>query len=146
VLAAECHLAESPMLRFEHALAPWIKHAVMPIFALANAGVAFGGGTLVSPISIGVICGLVLGKPIGIVAFSWLATRFRFAVLPARVGWRQIVGVGMLGGIGFTMSLFIANLAFGASSALETAKVGILVASFVSGVAGALILLRKARA
>lgn len=146
LLAAECHLAESPMLRFEHALAPWIKHAVMPIFALANAGVAFGGSALVSPISIGVICGLVLGKPIGIAASSWIAVRLRFAVLPEHVGWRQIVGAGMLGGIGFTMSLFIANLAFGASSALETAKVGILAASLVSGFAGMLVLFRKAQA
>ncbi len=89
------------------------------------------------------ICGLVLGKPIGIVGFSWLAARFRIVALPESVGWRQIVGVGMLGGIGFTMSLFIANLAFGASDALETAKVGILAASLVSGVAGALILLKK---
>jgi NhaA family Na+:H+ antiporter len=146
LLAAECHLAESPMLRFEHVLAPWIKHAVMPIFALANAGVVFGEGALVSPISIGVICGLALGKPIGITVFSWLATRSRIAALPESVGWRQIIGVGMLGGIGFTMSLFIAGLAFGASSALETAKVGILGASLVSGVAGALILLKKVRA
>lgn len=146
LLAEECHLAESPMLRFEHALAPWIKHAVMPIFALANAGVVFGQGSLVSPISLGLIGGLVFGKPIGIVGFSWLANRFRLAALPESVGWRQIMGVGMLGGIGFTMSLFIANLAFGAGSALETAKVGILVASVASGVAGALILLKNCRA
>jgi NhaA family Na+:H+ antiporter len=146
LLTADCHLAESPMLRFEHALVPWTKHVIMPIFALANAGMAFGGGTLVSPISIGVVCGLALGKPIGIAAFSWLAVRSRLAALPEGVGWRQIVGVGMLGGIGFTMSLFIANLAFGASPALETAKVGILAGSLVSGVAGALVLLRKARA
>src|SRR5436305_5026453 len=99
------------MLRFEHALTPWIKHAVMPIFALANAGVVFGEGGLVSQISTGIICGLFLGKPIGIVSFSWIAARLGVAALPENVGWRQIVGVGMLGGIGFTMSLFIANLA-----------------------------------
>lgn len=148
VLAEDCQHAESPMRRFEHALVPWNKHAIMPIFALANAGVALGGdafGQLVSPISVGVICGLVLGKPIGIVAFSWLATRFQLAAMPGDVGWRQIVGVGILGGIGFTMSLFIANLAFGAGSVLETAKVGILVASVVSGIAGTL-LLRKCHA
>ena len=150
VLAEDCQHAEAPMRRFEHALAPWNKHAIMPIFALANAGVVLGGndalGQLVSPISVGVICGLVLGKPIGIVAFSWLATRLQLAVLPENVGWRQVVGVGMLGGIGFTMSLFIAHLAFGAGTVLETAKVGILVASVGSGGAGTLLLLRRRRA
>ncbi len=98
---------------------------------------------LVDPISLGVICGLVLGKPIGIVLFSWLATRSRVAAMLDGVSWRQVVGVGMLGGIGFTMSLFIANLAFGDAPLLETAKVGILVASVVSGVAGIIVLLRK---
>jgi len=143
LLAHESHLAESPMLRFEHALTPWIKHVVMPIFALANAGVVFGEGAIVSPISIGVICGLFFGKPIGIVGFSWLATHFRLAVLPDNVGWRHMIGIGMLGGIGFTMSLFIANLAFGDGAALETAKIGILVASVASGVAGAVIFWKK---
>ena len=146
VLAEDCQHAESPMLRFEHALAPWSKHAIMPIFALANAGVAMGGGAfgqLVSPISIGVICGLVLGKPLGVVGFSWLAIRSRFGAMPEEAGWRQLIGVGMLAGIGFTMSLFIANLAFGADSVLETAKVGILVASVVSGIAGVLMLLKR---
>jgi NhaA family Na+:H+ antiporter len=149
LLAQDCHYAEAPMLRFEHALAPWIKHAIMPIFALANAGVAFGGeafGALVSPISLGVITGLALGKPIGIVLFSWFAVRGRLAILPEGVCWRQIIGVGVLGGIGFTMSLFIANLAFGAASELETAKVGILAASVGSGIAGALVLFKKTRA
>jgi NhaA family Na+:H+ antiporter len=87
-----------------------------------------------------VICGLVLGKPIGIVLFSWLATRSRIATMLDGIGWRQIVGVGFLGGIGFTMSLFIANLAFGDAAALETAKVGILAASVLAGLSGALIL------
>jgi len=146
LLADDCARAESPMLRFEHALAPWNKHIIMPIFALANAGVVLGAGAvraLVDPISLGVICGLVLGKPIGIVLFSWLATRSRVAAMLDGVSWRQVVGVGMLGGIGFTMSLFIANLAFGDAPLLETAKVGILVASVVSGVAGVIVLLRK---
>jgi NhaA family Na+:H+ antiporter len=98
---------------------------------------------LVDPISLGVICGLALGKPIGIVLFSWLATRSRVAAMLDGVIWRQIVGVGMLGGIGFTMSLFIANLAFGDAPLLETAKVGILAASVLSGVAGVIILMRS---
>ncbi|HEX4666991.1 MAG TPA: Na+/H+ antiporter NhaA [Chthoniobacterales bacterium] len=145
LLAQDCHYAEAPMLRFEHALAPWIKHGIMPIFALANAGVYLGGGAfdkLVSPISLGVICGLALGKPLGIVSFAWLAVRGGMAALPARVNWRQIIGAGMLGGIGFTMSLFIASLAFGGGSELETAKVGILAASVVAGVAGVLVILQ----
>jgi len=149
LLAEDCHYAQAPMLRFEHALAPWIKHAVMPIFALANAGVALGGGAigaLVGPISLGVITGLALGKPIGIVLFSWFAVRSRVATLPEGVCWRQIIGVGVLSGIGFTMSLFIANLAFGGASELETAKVGILAASVASGIAGALVLFKKTRA
>jgi len=120
------------MLRFEHALIPWNKHVIMPVFALANAGVILGAGaahSLKDPISLGVICGLVLGKPIGIVLFSWLATRSQIASMLDGVSWRQVVGVGLLGGIGFTMSLFIANLAFGDTPALETAKVGILARS-----------------
>jgi len=137
--------AESPMLRFEHALLPWNKYVIMPVFALANAGVLLGSGaarSLADPISVGVICGLVLGKPIGIVLFSWLATRSRIAAMLDGISWRQIVGVGFLGGIGFTMSLFIANLAFGETPALEMAKVGILAASVLSGLAGALALAR----
>ena len=146
LLAQDCHYAEAPMLRFEHALAPWSKHAIMPIFALANAGVYLGGDALaklVSPISLGVISGLALGKPLGIVVFAWLAVRSGLATLPQKVNWRQIVGVGTLAGIGFTMSLFIASLAFGAAEELETAKVGILAASIVSGAAGALIISKR---
>src|SRR5882724_10532719 len=138
---------ESPMLRLEHALIPWNRYLIMPVFALANAGVTLGGGaaarSVIAPVSLGVICGLVIGKPIGIVLFSWLATRTRLAAMLDGIGWRQIVGVGMLGGIGFTMSLFIANLAFDEAPALETAKVGILVASVVSGIAGAIVLVKR---
>jgi NhaA family Na+:H+ antiporter len=146
MLARDCERAESPMLRFEHALAPWIKHVVMPVFALANAGVVLGAGAaskLLESVSLGVICGLVLGKPIGIGAFAWLAARTRVAAMPEGVSWRQVVGVGMLGGIGFTMSLFVANLAFGETPVLETAKVGILAASVASGIAGVIVLWRK---
>jgi Na+:H+ antiporter, NhaA family len=137
---------ESPMLRFEHALIPWNKYFIMPIFALANAGVVLSGGaarSLADPISLGVICGLVLGKPIGIVFFSWLATRSGIAQMLHGIGWRQVAGVGMLGGIGFTMSLFIANLAFGETSSLETAKVGILASSVMSAVVGTAVLVRR---
>lgn len=143
--ARECGRAESPMLHLEHTLIPWNKYGVMPIFALANAGVVLGTGavrSLADPISIGVLCGLVLGKPIGIVLFSWLATRSRIAAMLDGIRWSQVVGVGMLGGIGFTMSLFIANLAFGDNPALDTAKVGVLAASVMSGIAGAIVLVK----
>jgi len=144
--ASRAVLTSNPMLRLEHALIPWNRYLIMPVFALANAGVALGAGaarSVVAPVSLGVICGLVIGKPIGIVLFSWLATRTRLAAMLDGIGWRQIVGVGMLGGIGFTMSLFIANLAFDEAPALETAKVGILVASVVSGIAGAIVLVKR---
>jgi len=148
-LVSDCERVESPMLRFEHALVPWSKHVIMPMFALSNAGVALGSGAasaVVHPISLGIICGLMFGKPIGIVTLSWLSARSGVASLPIGVSWRQILGVGMLGGIGFTMSLFVANLAFDATETLEIAKVGILAASLISGIGGAIILTRKARA
>jgi NhaA family Na+:H+ antiporter len=147
-LAKNCERVESPMLRFEHSLVPWISYVIMPIFALANAGVALDAaavGAVFHPISLGIFCGLVLGKPVGVVAFSWLATRLDMASLPDSVRWRQILGTGTLAGIGFTMSLFVANLAFGPTPTLETAKVGILTASLASGIAGAIILLGAAR-
>ena len=149
LLARDCERAESPMLRFEHALAPWVSYIIMPVFALANAGVSLGSGIgnkLVNPISLGIICGLALGKPLGVVGFSWLSTRTGLASLPAGANWRQILGVGALAGIGFTMSLLIADLAFGTTPVLEAAKVGILAASIVSGAAGAIVLLQKTKA
>jgi NhaA family Na+:H+ antiporter len=136
------------MLRLEHTLIPWNRYFIMPVFALANAGVALGADaarSVVTPVSLGIICGLVVGKPIGIVLFSWLATRSKVAAMLDGIGWRQIAGVGMLAGIGFTMSLFVAHLAFGESSALETAKVGVLAASVVSGLAGTGVLLKRPR-
>ena len=118
----------------------------MPVFALANAGVALGAGVtdaLINPIGLGIICGLGLGKPIGIVSFSWLVTRLRLASMPDTVRWRQILGVGAVAGIGFTMSLFVADLAFGPTPLLETAKVGILAASVASGFAGTIVLSKR---
>ena len=136
----------SLLLRFAHALTPWIKNLVMPVFALSNAGVVLGGEAmrdLFHPIGLGILGGLVLGKPIGIFGFAWLATRTGIAALPDRVGWRQIFGVGLLGGIGFTMSLFVANLAFGETPALQTSKIAILAASVICGFAGAVVLLKR---
>lgn len=135
--------AEAPLQRLEHNLHPWVAYMIMPIFALANAGVALGGGFLAamtSPISLGVIFGLIIGKQIGITLFSWLVVKSRLADLPEGVGWRHIYGVSWLAGIGFTMSLFISSLAFGDSPMLETAKSGILFASLIAGIVGFLLL------
>ncbi|HUF13957.1 MAG TPA: Na+/H+ antiporter NhaA [Longimicrobiales bacterium] len=138
----------SPLLRLEHALHPLVAFVVMPLFALANAGVALGAGQTVAgagAISLGVLLGLVLGKPIGIVLASWLAVRGGIAILPAGIHWGHMAGAGILCGIGFTMSLFIANLAFPAGVLLPAAKIGILAGSAIAGVAGTLVLLRASR-
>jgi len=135
--------AKAPLQRLEYELHPWVAYAIMPLFALANAGVALGSGIATGfsdPISLGVIFGLVIGKQIGISLFSWLVIKWKLADLPEGVTWRHIYGVSWLAGIGFTMSLFISSLAFGISSLLETAKFGILIASLIAGVVGIIIL------
>ena len=129
----------TPLMRFEEALHGWVAFGIMPLFALANAGVALGREAishLTSPITIGVVFGLVVGKPVGITLASWLAVRTNAAVRPAGVSWRMLYAVGWLGGIGFTMSLFIASLAFADAAVLDRAKVGILGASVVAGIGG----------
>ncbi|HET9520869.1 MAG TPA: Na+/H+ antiporter NhaA [Candidatus Limnocylindrales bacterium] len=136
--------AQAPMLRIEHALLPWVAFLIVPLFALANAGVAIGGdlgGALTSPTALGVIVGLVIGKQIGITLGAWLVVRAGLAALPDGVSWRHVYGGAWLGGIGFTMSLFVADLAFGESS-LALAKIGILAASVIAGVGGYLVLWR----
>ena len=129
---------QSPLFTMERRLHGAVAFFIMPLFALANAGVALGGlgDSLSPPVTLGIVLGLVLGKPIGITLFSWLAVRFGLATLPAQTSWRALHGVSWLGGIGFTMSLFIAGLAFSESSLLDSAKVGILAASLVAGIAG----------
>jgi NhaA family Na+:H+ antiporter len=151
VLALEdaCEKVETPLQRFEHTLLPWVRLVIMPVFALANAGVALGTSTaaaVTSPISLGIMLGLVLGKPIGIFCASWLAVRLGLASLPAQVSWRQILGVGALGGIGFTISIFIAGLAFAGQPLLEIAKLGIFAGSLIAGATGFLLLFKFGRA
>ena len=151
VMALEdaCEKVETPLQRFEHTLLPWVRLIIMPVFALANAGVAFGTSTAAattSPISLGIVVGLVVGKPIGIFCASWVAVRLRLASLPSQVGWRQILGVGAIGGIGFTMSIFIASLAFAGEPLLEIAKLGIFAGSLVAGGTGFLLLFKSGRA
>ena len=135
----------SPLLhRLEHGLHPWTAFFIIPIFALANAGLQVQGGLVEAvsgPISMGVILGLFLGKPIGIVGSCLLATKLGIASLPKGVTWRHILGAGCLAGIGFTMSLFIATLAFPETADLDHAKMGILIASALSSIAGVSILL-----
>jgi NhaA family Na+:H+ antiporter len=135
--------AQAPMLRMEHALHPWVAYLIVPLFALSNAGVPIGGdlaATASEPVVLAVLLGLVIGKQIGITLAAWLVVRAGLAALPEGVTWRHIYGAAWLGGIGFTMSLFVAELAFGDGQALDLAKVGILVASVVAGVGGYLLL------
>lgn len=149
ILELASESVESPLQRLEHSLHPWVIFAIMPVFALANAGVALGGSdfasALASPVAVGVTLGLVLGKPLGIVGFSWLAMRAGLAELPVGLRMRHLAGAGFLAGIGFTMSLFIANLAFPGSEFLNSAKIGVLFASLVSGLLGSAILITTSR-
>ena len=140
---------QSPLRRIEHGLHPWTTFVILPLFALANAGVALDGSSLgaavLHPISLGVILGLVLGKQIGITAFTYLAVKLKIADLPDGVTWKQIYAVSWLGGIGFTMSIFVSGLAFGESMLLDYAKIGILVASLAAGAIGYVLLRLTAR-
>ncbi len=136
---------QTPMERLEHALHPGMRFVVMPLFALANAGVSFSGlglSMMTDPVVLGVFFGLVVGKQVGILSFAWLAVRTGVAALPSDLRWRHVYGAAWLGGIGFTMSLFIANLAFNEAAALSSAKLGILSASLVAGGVGWAILRR----
>jgi len=130
-------------ITLEHSLHPLQAFVILPLFALFNAGVLLDGNPLTQtpdPVGIGVILGLVLGKQIGVVGFSWLAIQNRWADLPDGVNWRQIWGVSCLAGIGFTMSLFITELAFDDPHQIGEAKLGILVASLFAGILGYWIL------
>ena len=134
---------EPPLQEMEHALHPWVVFLIMPLFALVNAGVLLNGGfveTLTSPVTLGIVAGLVLGKQLGVTLLAWLAVRTGVSELPEGVTWRHVYGAGWLAGIGFTMSLFISDLAFADGSLLDTAKLGILVASLIAGVVGWMIL------
>ena len=139
---------EPPLHELEHALHPWVVFAIMPLFALANAGVPLGGdmvGALASPVTLGIVLGLVVGKQLGITLFAWLGVRIGLSELPEGIGWRHVYGVGWLAGIGFTMSLFITDLAFSEDSLIEDAKLGIECASLIAGVVGWTILRRASR-
>ena len=131
--------AHTPLQKLEHALHPVITFFILPVFALANAGVHIDGSIInmiIHPISIGIIAGLLLGKSLGISIFSRLAVKLKFASLPNGLTWNQIYGVSFLAGIGFTMSMFISELAFSSNEEVEIAKVGIITASLISAIIG----------
>jgi len=138
---------QSPLHRFEHALHPFVAFLIMPLFALANAGVAMEGNivdALVSPIGLGISLGLILGKQIGIYSFVWIAVKTKVAELPQNVTWGMIYGTTWLCAIGFTMALFIAGLAFSTTEPLVVSKITILFTSTCSAVVG-LVLLSRAK-
>lgn len=149
-LETVCHDALSPLQRMEHEMHRWVVFGVMPIFALANAGIPLGWtelqASLTQPVTIGVVFGLFVGKPMGIFLFSWVAVKSNLADLPKESTWPALFGIGILGGIGFTMSIFIANLAFSRPELIAQAKVGILGASLLAGILGYLLLTKVGRA
>jgi NhaA family Na+:H+ antiporter len=130
--------ARSPLHKMEHALAPFTAFVIMPVFAFFNAGLPLGGADteLISAVSIGAFAGLLLGKPIGIAGFVALAVKTKLTRLPDGTSWQGMIGVGLLAGIGFTMSLFIASLAFPDYATLNQAKIGVLCASVTAAILG----------
>jgi len=142
-LENDSKMAEPLLQQLEGRLHPFVSFIVIPLFALVNAGVAVSSHdlhTLFDPVSLGIILGLCVGKPIGITAAAWLAVRFRFGQLPDGVTWAQMLGAGILGGIGFTMSLFVAHLGLEKAGLLNEAKLAILVASTLATLVGVTLL------
>lgn len=138
-LETHCEHVQMPLERIEAALSPWVRIVVVPLFALANSGVIApvdAGRILATPAALGIVVGLVVGKPLGIFAFTLFAIKLGVAKLPTGVRLRHVAGVGLLAGIGFTMSLFIADLAFPRDTDLEVARLSILLASIAAGLAG----------
>ena len=140
---------QPPLKRLEHALQPWSSFLIVPAFGFANAGIAFGGmvaADVISPLPVGIMLGLFLGKQIGIFATIRGLVAFRLAEAPRDANWAQVYGMAVLCGIGFTMSLFIGGLAFAdAPHALDSVKIGVFAGSILSGVAGWMLLRRTAR-
>jgi len=142
----QLQMVESPLHRLERYLHPWVSFLIMPLFAFANSGVRILGNVAAAarhPISLGIIVGLSIGKPIGIWLFARLSARCGLASPPAELSWKTLFGGAWLCGLGFTMSLFIATLAFGDETSLSISKIGILAGSLVSGICASLFLLRQ---
>ena len=133
---------QSPLQLLEHKLHNWVAFLIMPLFALSNAGVSFqGGGSLDSKLGGIIVISLVVGKLIGVTLLSWLGVKLRFAELPEGVNFKQVIGISLLAGVGFTMSIFVANLAFyGNAYLLDSAKAGILIGSLIAGISGYMVL------
>jgi NhaA family Na+:H+ antiporter len=143
-LEAMAERMQTPAQRLERNLLPWVTYIILPIFAFANAGVTLQGdfvNTVTNPIALGIILGLLVGKPLGIGFFSWLAVKSRLADLPMNVGWPQLISTSFLAGIGFTMALFIASAAFADPALLSIAKLSIILASLLAGLVGSVLLL-----
>lgn len=142
--------AVPPATRLEHKLYPWVYFLILPLFALTNADVAVTGLDLAmvtsSPVVLGVFCGLVFGKPIGIMLFSFITIKTKIAKLPEFVTWRHMFGASVLGGVGFTMAIFVANLAYADAMLITEAKLSVLVASTVAGIVGFVLLFLQAKA
>jgi NhaA family Na+:H+ antiporter len=139
-LELACHDVETPLQRLMHALHPWVAFVILPLFALGNTGLVFRGivfsEMVSSPVILGVIFGLVVGKPIGIMLFSYISVKSGMASLPQQVRWSHILGGAMLGGIGFTMSLFLSELSFSDPHIIDYARFAILAGSILSAVFG----------
>lgn len=137
--------AESPLQRLEQALHPWVAFLVLPLFALANAGIELPdsvSGVFASPVTMGVMLGLVLGKPIGLLLMSWTFVKFGWGKLGTNVNWGHMVAISVLSGLGFTMAIFISELAFASEVMRMEAKLGILFASVTAGIIGTLLFMR----
>jgi NhaA family Na+:H+ antiporter len=143
-LELACHDVETPLQQLEHGLHPWVAFGVLPLFSLANAGLSLKGMNLTAaathPVTIGISLGLFVGKPLGVTLFSFLAVKTGLASLPDGVRWSHIIGASILGGIGFTMSLFVSNLSFTSLTLLDYSKLGIMIGSLLSAAGGLLFL------
>jgi NhaA family Na+:H+ antiporter len=138
---------QSPLQSLEHLLHPFVTFVVMPVFAFANAGVVFSSGevSLLSGVSLSIMISLIAGKLLGIFGFTWLLVKFKVGSLPQNVSFSMIFGAALLGAVGFTMSLFISNLAYADAALLNNAKIGILIGSLIAGVTGYIVLKRATR-
>lgn len=149
-LSRVAHQVVPPATRLEHFLYPWVYFGVLPLFALTNADVSFAGSDmaamLTNPALYGIFLGLLVGKPLGIMLMSFIMVKIKAASLPENVNWVHMLGASILGGVGFTMAIFVANLAFDDEALIATAKLGILSASLLAGLIGFTFLMLQARA
>lgn len=139
---------QAPLIKLEHALHPWVSYFVLPLFAFVNAGVPLAGlniQALVHPVTLGIALGLFLGKQIGVMSATFIATKLNICRLPAGVNWKQFYGLALLTGIGFTMSLFVGTLAFHEESYYTPVRLGVILGSLFSGLAGGAVLFLTAK-